>query len=188
MHTHWWTDQMLVVEGQRSLQPQLLWTRHLKNTLRGRGQGLKDELIKLWRSKVAGTVTLPIVKAPSKERHEQVWPKLIIQDKAKPSTMCVSGLGVEGERVGERERHPDGAVHCGAEQTSITRRGRPLHSHHQQRHGVWLPLALQLHRLELIRTWHHDHHPGRDGYGEANDVVIPKYVYMSTLSMYPMFS
>lgn len=50
--------------------------------------------------------------------------------------MCVSGLGVEGERVGERERHPDGAVHCGAEQTSITGRGRPLHPHHQQRHGV----------------------------------------------------
>lgn len=29
--------------------------------------------------------------------------------------MCVSGLGVEGERMGEGEGNPDGEVHRGAE-------------------------------------------------------------------------
>lgn len=29
--------------------------------------------------------------------------------------MCASGLGVEGERLGEGKGHPDGEVHRGAE-------------------------------------------------------------------------
>lgn len=77
--------------------------------------------------------------------------------------MCAPGLGVEGECVGEREGHLDGEVHRGAEQASVPGRSRPLHAHHQQRHGVRLPLAVQLHRLERLRTGHHDHHPGGDG-------------------------
>lgn len=75
----------------------------------------------------------------------------------------VAGLGVEGERVGEGERHADGALHGGAEQAAVAGRRRPLHPHHQQRHGVRLPLAVQLHRLEFLRTRHHDHHSGGDG-------------------------
>lgn len=84
--------------------------------------------------------------------------------------LCVlAGLGVEGERVGERKRHSDGEVHRGAKQTSIPGRGGPLHPHHQQRHGVRLPLAVQLHCLELLRAWNHDHHPeGERFVGESS--------------------
>lgn len=78
---------------------------------------------------------------------------------------CPSGLGVEGECVGEGEGDADGEVHGGAEQTSVPGWSRPLHPHHQQRNGVWLPLALQLHRVELLWPGHHDRHPGGERYG-----------------------
>lgn len=67
--------------------------------------------------------------------------------------------------MGKGEGDPDGEVHGGAEQTSVPGWSRPLHPHHQQRDGVRLPFALQLHRLELLRPGHHDHHPGGERYG-----------------------
>lgn len=76
----------------------------------------------------------------------------------------VSGLGMEGERVGEGEGNAAGEVHSGAEQTVHRGRGCPLQAHHQQCDGVGLPVHLQLHGLELLRPRHHDHHTGGDGY------------------------
>lgn len=77
--------------------------------------------------------------------------------------VCITtGVGVEGERVGEGERDAAGEVHGGAEQTVGRGRRRPLHPHHQQRDGVRFPVHLQLHGLERIRAWHHDHHTGGD--------------------------
>lgn len=73
---------------------------------------------------------------------------------------------MERECVGEGKGNAAGAVHSGAEQTIRRGRGRPLHTHHQQRDGVGLPVHVQLHSLELLRSWHHDHHTGGDGYLE----------------------
>lgn len=67
---------------------------------------------------------------------------------------------MEGERVGEGERNAAGEVHSGAEQTVRRGRGRPLHANHQQRDGVGLPLHVQLHGVELLWSWNHDHHAG----------------------------
>lgn len=81
--------------------------------------------------------------------------------------MRVVGVGLEGERVGEGERHVDGALHGRAKQAAVAGRGRALHTHHQQRHGIRLPLAIQLHCLELLRAPHHDHHSGGNRYGNT---------------------
>lgn len=79
-------------------------------------------------------------------------------------SVIVSGLGMEGERVGEGERNAAGEVHSGAEQTVRRGRGRPLHAHHQQRDGVGLSVHVQLHGVELLRPRDHDHHAGGDRY------------------------
>ncbi len=76
--------------------------------------------------------------------------------------VCVVGVGVEGERVGEGEGDAAGEVHGGTEQAISWGQRRPLHPHHQQRDGVGLPVHLQLHGLELVRPGHHDHHTGGD--------------------------
>ena len=76
------------------------------------------------------------------------------------NTCVAAGVGVEGERVGEGEGDAVREVHGGAEQIVSRRRRRPLHPYHQQRDGVWLPVHLQLHGLELVRPWHHDHNTG----------------------------
>lgn len=66
--------------------------------------------------------------------------------------------------MGEGERNAAGEVHSGAEQTVRRGRGRPLHAHHQQRDGVGLPVHVQLHSVELLWSWNHDHHTEGDRY------------------------
>ncbi|KAL0189410.1 hypothetical protein M9458_016509, partial [Cirrhinus mrigala] len=71
-------------------------------------------------------------------------------------------VGMEGKCVGKRKGDPIRTIHGRTEQNARTGRRSALHPHHQQRHGVRLPVHIQLHRLEFIRTWDHDHHTGRD--------------------------
>lgn len=48
----------------------------------------------------------------------------------------ISGLGMEGKCMGQGKGDTNGALHSGAEQTSIGGWSRHLHPNHQQRHGV----------------------------------------------------
>ncbi len=82
----------------------------------------------------------------------------------------VPGVGMEGKCVGKREGDSIRTIHSGTEQTEHTGRCGDVHTHHQQHHRVRLPVHIQLHRVEFIRTWDHDHHTGRDRWG-----YVPAY-------------
>lgn len=71
-------------------------------------------------------------------------------------------MGVERECVGEGEGDPVGTIHSGAKQTDHSGWRCSVHPNHQQHHGVRLSVYLQLHSMEFIWTWDHDHHAGGD--------------------------